>query len=283
MHSVTKFHSTRRMFPFRQTVAIFLMVTNVMLFSVVVYKTSQMYMKPHSTIFSNSVICHKATCKPGETCCDVTATNKTVNGSLYCCYDDYGKPIRSIMRKQLEDNYERDVKNDDHLQRVRKVAAVVNEDKTQQKPASHLQMDPNAQYDKVANLSTLRWKSNGKRSFVKNGLTVVEGGIKVAKEGNYFIYSNVVFYGNGTQPSGFLLHFLYKSVPTTIKPIVPELSSNRQWMCEIRRGKPAFATSYIGAVYHLETGATVMVMVKTSSVDRLVKQPQSTYFGIYMI
>ncbi|XP_041372657.1 uncharacterized protein LOC121385771 isoform X2 [Gigantopelta aegis] len=114
------------MFPIRQTVAIFLMVTNVMLFSVVVYKTSQLYTEPHSTIFSNSETCHKVTCKPEETCCDGTATNKTVNGSLYCCYHDYGERIRSIMLKQLKENYERDIKHDDHLQRVRKVAAVVN-------------------------------------------------------------------------------------------------------------------------------------------------------------
>ncbi|XP_041356437.1 lymphotoxin-alpha-like isoform X2 [Gigantopelta aegis] len=271
------------MFPFRQTVAIFLMVTNVMLVSVVVYKTSQLYTKPYSAIFSNSVICHKATCKPGETCCDVTATNKTVNGSLYCCYDHYGKRIPSIMIKHLEDNYERDVKNDDHLQRVRKVAVVVNEDKTQQKPAAHLQMDPDAQCDKDTHISVLRWKSNGKRSFVKDGLTVVDEGIRVEKEGNYFIYSNVVFYGNQTKELDFarLCHYLYKRVPTTRRSKFQQLSSNPQSTCKIRQGKPTFATSYIGAVYHLDAGATVMV--KTSSVERLVKQPQSTYFGIYMI
>ncbi|XP_041372759.1 lymphotoxin-alpha-like [Gigantopelta aegis] len=271
------------MFPFRQTVAIFLMVTNVMLLSVLVFKTSQLYTKPHSTIFSNSEICHKVTCKPEETCCDVTATNKTVNGSSSCCYDGYGERIRSIMRKHLEDNYERDIKHDNHLQRVRKVAAVVNEDKTQQKPAAHLQMDPDARYDKDKLISTLRWKTNGKRSFVKDGLSVVEEGIWVEKEGYYFIYSNVVFYSNQTKEieHAKLYHNLYKRVPTTPMSTVQELSSNPQSTCNVRRGKPAFAPSYIGAVYHLEVGATVMV--RTSSVDRLVKQPQSTYFGIYMI
>ncbi|XP_041355977.1 lymphotoxin-alpha-like [Gigantopelta aegis] len=271
------------MFPISQSVAIFLMVTNVMLFSVVVYKTSQLYTKPHSTVFSNSEICHKATCIPGETCCDVTATNKTVNGSFYCCYHDYGERVPSIMLKQLDQNYERDIRNDYHLQRVRKVAVVVNEDKTQQKPAAHLQMDPDAQYDKDKYISALRWKSNGKRSFVKDGLTVVEEGIRVEKEGNYFIYSNVVLYSPQTKELDFarLCHYLYKRVPTTPRPTGQQLSSNCRSTCKIQRGKPAFATSYIGAVYHLEAGATVMV--KTSSVERLVKQPQSTYFGIYMI
>ncbi|XP_041350236.1 lymphotoxin-alpha-like [Gigantopelta aegis] len=271
------------MFPIRQTVAILLMVTNVMLLSVVVYKTSQLYTKPHSIVFSNSEICHKVTCKPGEGCCDVTATNKTVNGYLYCCYDDYGERIRSIMLKQLKDNYEKDIKNDDHLQRVRKVAVVVNENNTQQKPAAHLQMDPDAVYDKDEHISALRWKTNGKRSFVKDGLTVVEEGIRVEKEGNYFIYSNVVFYGNQTKELDFarLCHYLDKLVPTTRRSKFQQLSSNPQSTCKVRRGKLAFAPSYIGAVYHLEAGATVMV--RTSSVDRLVKQPQSTYFGIYMI
>ncbi|XP_041372921.1 lymphotoxin-alpha-like isoform X2 [Gigantopelta aegis] len=243
------------MFPFRQSVVILLMVTNVILLSVVVYKTSQLYTEPHSTIFSNSEI----------------------------CYDDYGERIRSIMLKQLDENYQRDIKNDDHLQRVRKVAAVVNEDKSQQKPAAHLQMDPDARYNKDKLISTLRWKSDGKRSFVKDGLTVVEEGIRVEKEGNYFIYSNVVFYGKQTKELDFarLCHYLYKRVPTTRRSKVQQLSSNPQSTCKIRRGKPAFAPSYIGAVYHLEAGATVMV--KTSSVDRLVKQPQSTYLGIYMI
>ncbi|XP_041355687.1 lymphotoxin-alpha-like [Gigantopelta aegis] len=144
-------------------------------------------------------------------------------------------------------------------------------------------MDPDAQYDKDKYISALRWKSNGKRSFVKDGLTVVEEGIRVEKEGNYFIYSNVVFSGNQTKELDFarLCHYLYKRVPTTRRSKVQQLSSNPQSTCKIRRGKPAFATSYIGAVYHLEAGA--MVMVKTSSVDRLVKHPQSTYFGIYMI
>ena len=128
-------------------------------------------------------------------------------------------------------------------------------------------------------ISAIQWTSNGTRSFTRTGVSIVQDGIKVVNSGSYFVYSSVMYYGNGTHPLDYytLCHCLYKKG----KSDTIQLASNSLSMRRIQRGKPCYETSYVGAVYYMEAGSTITVT--TSLVANVVRDPQMTYFGLYMI
>ncbi|XP_046336850.2 lymphotoxin-alpha-like [Haliotis rufescens] len=148
------------------------------------------------------------------------------------------------------------------------------------KPAAHLAINRTHQYTDA--YVTLHWKNTTGSTCLENGMTYQDGAIIVPQGGYYFTYSQIVYSGSGTQELdyGRIIHAVVKQKASELEEAPTPLMRNLQSTPSIRRGRPAYTTSSLGATFYLEANTRVKVM---SSVPRNIDlSPHGGSFGIFL-
>ncbi|XP_048242859.1 uncharacterized protein LOC124124167 [Haliotis rufescens] len=150
-----------------------------------------------------------------------------------------------------------------------------------QKPAAHLVISTviSPSNEEV----TLRWNPNSGLSHVGRSIEYRDGVVIVREKGYFFIYSTILYHGNGTQELdyGRIIHAVVKQKASELEEAPTPLMRNLQSTPSIRRGRLAYTTSSLGATFYLEANTRVKV---TSSVpDNIDTSPYDTYFGLFLV
>ncbi|XP_061434829.1 tumor necrosis factor ligand superfamily member 15-like [Lethenteron reissneri] len=143
-------------------------------------------------------------------------------------------------------------------------------------------------------------------SFLRNGLILHNGNVRIDKEGDYFIYSQVYFQSSdcseGAGGDHVLVHAVNRKAPSYEMPFTlmeavksrcgdgggsgglghrpatrrPPHHPHRQ-----SPGRPWFGSSYQGGVFKLEAGDQLYVSV--SDLSLVSDAADKTYFGLFML
>ncbi|XP_071116467.1 tumor necrosis factor ligand superfamily member 14-like [Haliotis cracherodii] len=128
--------------------------------------------------------------------------------------------------------------------------------------------------------STLTWRQDMDAAFVSDKISYKDGGLTVKEGGYYYIYSQIVYSGNGSREfaSGWIRHALVKQTASELE----DTTRNLQSTPSIRRGRPAYTTSSLGATFYLEANTRVKVRLSVPG-NIHVRAPHSNYFGMFLI
>ncbi|KAJ8373212.1 hypothetical protein AAFF_G00270450 [Aldrovandia affinis] len=105
-----------------------------------------------------------------------------------------------------------------------------------------------------------------------------EGGLVVQKEGYYYVYSKVYF----TEPrcSMFTHTVLRRTLRYPERAL--ELMESKRFHCQVTRQHREFMNSYLGGVFHLVKGDTLLVRAKNHTL--ITRQNRyDNFFGAFMI
>ncbi|XP_066217548.1 lymphotoxin-alpha [Saccopteryx leptura] len=144
------------------------------------------------------------------------------------------------------------------------------------KPAAHLVGDPSSQ-------KALRWRANADRAFLRHGFSLSNNSLLVPTSGLYFVYSQVVFSGQGCFPRAapaplYLAHEVQLFSPQYRVHV--SLLSAQKSVCAGPQG--AWVRSvYQGAVFLLTRGD--QLSTHTDGVDHLLLSPSSVFFGAFAL
>ncbi|XP_032832409.2 tumor necrosis factor-like [Petromyzon marinus] len=184
------------------------------------------------------------------------------------------------------------------------------------KPSAHLTVRASSGAPSPAGAGDVSWESVALSgvSFLRNGLILYNGNVRINKEGHYFIYSQVYFQsgdcGEGSGGDHVLVHTVNRKalsydVPFTLMEAVksrcgggggggvgvgvgvgvggqhpptrrPPHHPHRQ-----SPGRPWFGSSYQGGVFKLEAGDQLYVSV--SDLSLVSDGADKTYFGLFML
>ncbi|XP_071116465.1 tumor necrosis factor ligand superfamily member 15-like [Haliotis cracherodii] len=164
----------------------------------------------------------------------------------------------------------------------RNIASIYNNRGNLDKAAAHIIIDPGAKY--TGDVPTLSWRQGLDATFVSEKMSYTDGGLTVTHGGYYFIYSQIVYSGNGTQELdyGRIIHAVVKQKASELEEAPTPLMRNLQSTPSIRRGRPAYTTSSLGATFYLEANTRVKVISSVPG-NIHVGAPQSNYFGMFLI
>ncbi|XP_046336837.2 lymphotoxin-alpha-like [Haliotis rufescens] len=164
----------------------------------------------------------------------------------------------------------------------RNIANIYNDRGNVDKAAAHIIIDPGAKY--TGDVPTLSWRQDLDATFVSEKMSYTDGGLTVTHGGYYFIYSQIVYSGSGTQELdyGRIIHAVVKQKASELEEAPTPLMRNLQSTPSIRRGRPAYTTSSLGATFYLEANTRVKVMSSVPG-NIHVGAPQSNYFGMFLI
>ncbi|XP_003789046.1 lymphotoxin-alpha [Otolemur garnettii] len=144
------------------------------------------------------------------------------------------------------------------------------------KPAAHLIGDPSKQ-------DSLHWKANIDYAFLQNGFSLSNNSLLVPASGVYFIYSQVVFYGQACPPEAtlsslYLAHEirLFSSRYSFQIPLV----TSQKTMCPGAQG-PWLHSMYHGAAFLLTQGD--QLSTHTVGISHLFLTPSSVFFGAFAV
>ncbi|XP_046543587.1 tumor necrosis factor-like isoform X2 [Haliotis rubra] len=164
----------------------------------------------------------------------------------------------------------------------RNIASITNTRGNRDKPAAHIIINTGALY--TEDVATLSWSRDLEITFLSEKMSYTDGVLTVKQGGYYYVYSQIVYSGNGTQELdyGRILHTVVKQKTSELAEAPTPLMRNLQSTPSIRRGRPAYTTSSLGATFYLEPNTRVMVK---SSVPGNIDftTPHSTYFGMFLI
>ncbi|XP_071116469.1 tumor necrosis factor ligand superfamily member 15-like [Haliotis cracherodii] len=164
----------------------------------------------------------------------------------------------------------------------RSVAHIYNTTGNQGKAAAHVFINISPSY--TGDVPTLTWRQDIDAAFVSDKISYKDSGLTVKEGGYYYIYSQIVYSGNGTQELdyGRIIHAVVKQKASELEEAPTPLMRNLQSTPSIRRGRPAYTTSSLGATFYLEANTRVKVMSSVPG-NIHVGAPQSNYFGMFLI
>ncbi|XP_003422262.1 lymphotoxin-alpha [Loxodonta africana] len=144
------------------------------------------------------------------------------------------------------------------------------------KPAAHLVGDPSAQ-------TSLRWRANTDHAFLRHGFSLSNNSLLVPTSGLYFVYTQVVFSGEGCSPKAtttplYLAHEV-QLFSSQYPSHVPLLSAQKS-VCPGPQG-PWVRSVYQGAVFLLTRGDQLSTHTVGSS--HLLLSPSSVFFGAFAL
>ncbi|XP_006154313.1 lymphotoxin-alpha [Tupaia chinensis] len=144
------------------------------------------------------------------------------------------------------------------------------------KPAAHLVGDPSVQ-------NTLRWRASTDRAFLRHGFALTNNSLLVPSSGLYFVYSQVVFSGEGCSPQAaptplYLAHGV-QLFSSQYPHHVPLLSAQKS-VCPGPQG-PWVRSVYQGAVFLLTRGD--QLSTHTVGTSHLLLSPSSVFFGAFAL
>ncbi|XP_067669852.1 tumor necrosis factor-like isoform X1 [Haliotis asinina] len=153
-----------------------------------------------------------------------------------------------------------------------------------EKPAAHVILNATGPRRHGGGMQILSWRRDMDAAFRNDEITCQDDGLTVRRGGYYYVYSQIVYSGNGTQELdyGRILHTVVKQKTSKMKEAPTPLMRNLQSTPSIRRGRPAYTTSSLGATFYLEPNTRVKVKSSVpGNID--VTTPHSTYFGMFLI
>ncbi|XP_015977133.1 lymphotoxin-alpha isoform X2 [Rousettus aegyptiacus] len=144
------------------------------------------------------------------------------------------------------------------------------------KPAAHLVGDPSIQ-------NSLRWRANTDRAFLRHGFSLNNNSLLVPTSGLYFVYSQVVFSGEGCFPKAtptplYLAHEV--QLFSSQYPFHVSLLSAQKSVCPGPQG-PWVRSVYQGAVFLLTQGD--QLSTHTDGISHLLLSPSSVFFGAFAL
>ncbi|XP_006875671.1 PREDICTED: lymphotoxin-alpha [Chrysochloris asiatica] len=144
------------------------------------------------------------------------------------------------------------------------------------KPAAHLVGDPSTQ-------TSLRWRANTDHAFLRHGFSLSNNSLLVPTSGLYFVYSQVVFSGEGCAPKAtplplYLAHEV-QLFSSQYPSHVPLLSAQKS-VCPGPQG-PWVRSVYQGAVFLLTQGD--QLSTHTTGISHLLLSPSSVFFGAFAL
>ncbi|XP_045682023.1 lymphotoxin-alpha isoform X1 [Phyllostomus hastatus] len=144
------------------------------------------------------------------------------------------------------------------------------------KPAAHLVGDPSTQ-------NSLRWRANTDRAFLRHGFSLSNNSLLVPTSGLYFVYSQVVFSGEGCFPKAtptplYLAHEV--QLFSSQYPFHVSLLSAQKSVCPGPQG-PWVRSVYQGAVFLLTQGD--QLSTHTDGISHLLLSPSSVFFGAFAL
>uniref|UniRef100_A0A8C9QL71 Lymphotoxin-alpha n=1 Tax=Spermophilus dauricus TaxID=99837 RepID=A0A8C9QL71_SPEDA len=144
------------------------------------------------------------------------------------------------------------------------------------KPAAHLVGDPSMQ-------NSLRWRANTDRAFLRHGFSLSNNSLLVPTSGLYFVYSQVVFSGEGCSSKAistplYLAHEV--QLFSSQYPFHVPLLSAQKSVCPGPQG-PWVRSVYQGAVFLLTRGD--QLSTHTDGVSHLLFSPSSVFFGAFAL
>ncbi|XP_040844526.1 lymphotoxin-alpha [Ochotona curzoniae] len=144
------------------------------------------------------------------------------------------------------------------------------------KPAAHLVGDPNTH-------DSLRWRANTDRAFLRHGFSLSNNSLLVPVSGLYFVYSQVVFSGEGcstkTVPNPLYLAHEVHLFSSQYSFHVPLLSAQKS-VCPGPQG-PWVRSVYQGAVFLLTKGD--QLSTHTDGISHLLLSPSTVFFGAFAL
>ncbi|KAF5915544.1 hypothetical protein HPG69_012709 [Diceros bicornis minor] len=163
------------------------------------------------------------------------------------------------------------------------------------KPAAHLVgietsdpqvFDPHPQWLFLGDPSTqnsLRWRANTDRAFLRHGFSLSNNSLLVPTSGLYFVYSQVVFSGEGCFPKAtptplYLAHEV--QLFSSQYPFHVPLLSAQKSVCPGPQG-PWVHSVYQGAVFLLTQGD--QLSTHTDGISHLLLSPSSVFFGAFAL
>ncbi|XP_046543581.1 tumor necrosis factor ligand superfamily member 15-like isoform X2 [Haliotis rubra] len=166
----------------------------------------------------------------------------------------------------------------------RSVASTYQTSGNSGKASAHVTLNSTVPRPHDGDVQILSWRHDIDAAFLNEGITCQDGGLTVWKGGYYYVYSQIVYSGNGTQELdyGRILHTVVKQKTSELAEAPTPLMRNLQSTPSIRRGRTAYTTSSLGATFYLEPNTRVMVKSSVpGNID--VSTPHSTYFGMFLI
>ncbi|XP_077017408.1 lymphotoxin-alpha [Tamandua tetradactyla] len=144
------------------------------------------------------------------------------------------------------------------------------------KPAAHLVGDPSIQ-------NTLRWRASTDHAFLHHGFSLSNNSLLVPTSGLYFVYSQVVFSGEGCSPKAttaplYLAHEI--QLFSSRYPFHVPLLSAQKSVCPGPQG-PWVRSVYQGAVFLLTQGD--QLSTHTDGISHLLLSPSSVFFGAFAL
>nr|XP_004671940.1 lymphotoxin-alpha [Jaculus jaculus] len=140
------------------------------------------------------------------------------------------------------------------------------------KPAAHLVGDPSIP-------KSLSWRANTDRAFLRHGFSLNNNSLLVPTSGLYFVYSQVVFSGEGCSPAPVYLAHEVQLFSSQYPSHVPLLSAQKS-VCPGLHG-PWVRSMYQGAVFLLSKGD--QLSTHTEGVFHLHFSPSSVFFGAFAL
>ncbi|XP_004695174.1 PREDICTED: lymphotoxin-alpha [Condylura cristata] len=141
------------------------------------------------------------------------------------------------------------------------------------RPAAHLIGDPSTQ-------NTLRWRANTDRAFLRHGFSLNNNSLLIPTSGLYFVYSQVVFSGEGQHETTplYLAHEV-QLFSSQYPSHVPLLSAQKSVVPGPQ--SPWVRSVYQGAVFLLTQGD--QLSTHTDGIRHLLLSPSSVFFGAFAL
>ncbi|TEA24586.1 hypothetical protein DBR06_SOUSAS30410094 [Sousa chinensis] len=130
---------------------------------------------------------------------------------------------------------------------------------------------------------SLRWRANTDRAFLRHGFSLSNNSLLVPTSGLYFVYSQVVFSGEGCFPKAtptplYLAHEV--QLFSSQYPFHVPLLSAQKSVCPGPQG-PWVRSVYQGAVFLLTRGD--QLSTHTDGISHLLLSPSSVFFGAFAL
>ncbi|VFV45763.1 lymphotoxin-alpha precursor [Lynx pardinus] len=131
--------------------------------------------------------------------------------------------------------------------------------------------------------NSLRWRANTDRAFLRHGFSLSNNSLLVPTSGLYFVYSQVVFSGEGCFPKAtptplYLAHEV--QLFSSQYPFHVPLLSAQKSVCPGPQG-PWVRSVYQGAVFLLTQGD--QLSTHTDGISHLLLSPSSVFFGAFAL
>uniref|UniRef100_H2ZS97 Tumor necrosis factor n=2 Tax=Latimeria chalumnae TaxID=7897 RepID=H2ZS97_LATCH len=143
------------------------------------------------------------------------------------------------------------------------------------KPAAHL--------EGIIENQKLVWLSDINHAFLKDGMKLENSKLVVPSHSLYFIYSQVVFKGQGCNGSCSLSYSIYRF--SNHYPVEKILLSSSKTACDgsVQHTKPWMQPIYQGAIFMLDEGDILLTEMYPMSDQDIETSDGNTYLGAFTL